>query len=97
MKNIKRNGTVVFIALFVIALTIGFSTNSPQIVSAAGGVGATLPYTEVQAENSSTNGTIIGPDRFYPSLAGEAIERRARHFDRDRAAAAGGGDNRGTR
>jgi hypothetical protein len=34
-------------------------------------------FVTVQAEDASTNGTIIGPDRRYPSLAGEAIGRRA--------------------
>src|SRR4051812_27134668 len=36
-------------------------TASPAFAAATGGVGATLPYVEVQAENSTTTGTIIGP------------------------------------
>jgi hypothetical protein len=39
--------------------------------------GPTLPYAEVQAEDATTNGTIIGPNRAYPGLATEAIGRRA--------------------
>ncbi|UKS29077.1 discoidin domain-containing protein [Paenibacillus sp. HWE-109] len=39
--------------------------------------GPALPYAEVQAEDAVTNGTIIGPDRSYPSLAGEASGRKA--------------------
>ncbi|NQX67633.1 discoidin domain-containing protein [Paenibacillus alba] len=46
--------------------TIGVSTAGPA-----------LPYAEVQAEDALTNGTIIGPDRSYPSLAGEASGRKA--------------------
>src|SRR6185295_8231074 len=41
----------------------------------------TMPYVEVQAEDSPTNGTVIGPDRAYPSLAGEAIGRQAVTLD----------------
>ena len=51
------------------------------VMAAAGTVHAagptTLPYAEVQAEDATTNGTIIGPNRAYPGLATEAIGRRA--------------------
>src|SRR5690348_9464155 len=50
---------------------------SPAYAAATGGVGATLPYVEVQAENSSTNGTIIGPTAAYGTLADEASFRKA--------------------
>lgn len=40
-----------------------------------------MPYIEVQAEDAATNGDIIGPDRSYPSLASEAIERQAVTLD----------------
>jgi hypothetical protein len=39
--------------------------------------GATLPYTEYEAENAGTNGTVLGPDRAYLSQAAEASGRRA--------------------
>ena len=45
--------------------------------SASGGNGAKLPYTEVQAENSATNGTVIGPSYTYGQLAEEASYRKA--------------------
>ncbi|GAA2022046.1 hypothetical protein GCM10009839_19110 [Catenulispora yoronensis] len=45
--------------------------------AASGGVGATLPYVEVQAENSATNGTVIGPSSDYGTLADEASYRKA--------------------
>ena len=44
---------------------------------ATGGSGASLPYTEVQAENSATNGTVIGPSYTYGQLAEEASYRKA--------------------
>jgi hypothetical protein len=42
-----------------------------------GGSGASLPYTEVQAENSATNGTVIGPSYTQGQLADEASYRKA--------------------
>ncbi|HVV25189.1 MAG TPA: discoidin domain-containing protein [Pseudonocardiaceae bacterium] len=45
--------------------------------AATGGSGATLPYVEVQAENSATNGTIIGPSYTQGQLADEASYRKA--------------------
>jgi len=42
-----------------------------------GGSGASLPYTEVQAESSPTNGTIIGPSYTQGQLADEASGRQA--------------------
>jgi hypothetical protein len=44
---------------------------------ATGGSGANLPYTEVQAENSATNGTVIGPSYTQGQLADEASQRQA--------------------
>src|SRR5690242_3012206 len=50
---------------------------SPALAAATGGVGATLPYVEVQAENATTNGTIIGPSAAYGTLPAEASYRKA--------------------
>ncbi len=50
---------------------------SPAFAAATGGVGATLPYVEVQAENSATNGTVIGPSADYGTLPDEASYRKA--------------------
>ncbi|WP_042372075.1 choice-of-anchor D domain-containing protein [Streptacidiphilus neutrinimicus] len=44
---------------------------------ATGGSGASLPYAEVQAENSATNGTVIGPSYTQGQLADEASGRKA--------------------
>src|SRR4051812_21957944 len=49
----------------------------PASAAATGGVGATPPYVEVQAENSATNGTVIGPTADYNTLAAEASHRKA--------------------
>ncbi len=45
--------------------------------TATGGNGASLPYTEVQAQSSATNGTIIGPSYTQGQLADEASGRKA--------------------
>jgi hypothetical protein len=45
--------------------------------AATGGSGASLPYTEVQAENSATNGTVTGPNYTQGQLADEASYRKA--------------------
>ncbi len=42
-----------------------------------GGRGANVPFTEYEAENAVTNGTAIGPDRRFTTLASEASGRRA--------------------
>ena len=65
-------GTTLAAAGAVVGLTM-----SPASAAATGGVGATLPYVEVQAENAATNGTIIGPSAAYNTLAGEASYRKA--------------------
>ncbi len=38
--------------------------------------GATVPYTEYEAENASTNGTVFGPDRTFRTVPAEASGRR---------------------
>src|SRR5260221_6824521 len=49
----------------------------PARAGATGGSGASLPYAEVQAENSSTNGMVIGPSYTQGQLADEASGRKA--------------------
>eukprot|EP00026_Physarum_polycephalum_P001623 Phypoly_transcript_01625.p1 GENE.Phypoly_transcript_01625~~Phypoly_transcript_01625.p1 ORF type:complete len:743 (+),score=112.87 Phypoly_transcript_01625:199-2427(+) len=39
--------------------------------------GATLPYFEMEAEDASSNGVVIGPNRTYRSLPSEAQGRKA--------------------
>jgi hypothetical protein len=58
---------------------VGLAVTGAQSASAAatGGSGANLPYAEVQAENSATNGTVIGPSYTQGQLADEASGRKA--------------------
>ncbi|GAA3635488.1 glycosyl hydrolase family 28-related protein [Kineosporia mesophila] len=45
------------------------------------GRGASVPFKEIEAEDASTNGTVIGPDRVYGQLPSEASGRRAVTLD----------------
>ena len=56
--------------------TVGILLHQPDH-AVVGGQGATLPYTEIEAENAATNGTIIGPDFTFTHLASEASGRKA--------------------
>ena len=49
----------------------------PAWAAATGGSGASLPYAEVQAENSATSGTVTGPSYTQGQLADEASYRKA--------------------
>ena len=71
-----RVGALVAGGALVAAGVVVFAAN-PAAAAATGGVGATLPYVEVQAENSSTNGTVIGPSADYGTLPAEASYRKA--------------------
>src|SRR5689334_8157902 len=88
MHHLHR-GTLIFISILIstTALVASLIASPAQTASAApiarpaavGGAGATLPYTEIQAENATYTGTLIDAtqNRTYPGLAVEAIERRA--------------------
>ncbi|HTR91103.1 MAG TPA: discoidin domain-containing protein [Trebonia sp.] len=65
-------GTVSLAAAGVAAVAI-----QPAFAAATGGSGASLAYTEVQAESSATNGTVIGPSYTQGQLADEASGRKA--------------------
>jgi len=41
------------------------------------GAGAAVPFVEQQAEDARTNGTVLGPDRAYGTLAAESVGRRS--------------------
>ncbi|MFE2736458.1 hypothetical protein [Streptomyces sp. NPDC059349] len=43
--------------------------------------GAAVPFKEQEAENASTNGPSIGPDRIYGTLPSEASGRQAVTLD----------------
>jgi hypothetical protein len=65
-------GTASLAALGLVAVAA-----QPALAAATGGSGASLPYVEVQAENSATNGTVIGPSYTQGQLADEASDRQA--------------------
>ncbi len=68
----RRAGILVLSAALVAAGVTAVVEAGPAFAAATGGVGATLPYVEVQAENSATNGTVIGPSAVYNTLPAEA-------------------------
>ncbi|MFG2574871.1 discoidin domain-containing protein [Streptomyces sp. NPDC048481] len=62
-------------ALLAVALAAGLlGATAPAAHAAAG---ATLPFTSVEAETATTDGTAIGPDHTQGTLASEASGRRA--------------------
>jgi hypothetical protein len=65
------------ISSVLVAAGVVVLSASPAAAAATGGVGATLPYVEVQAENSATNGSVIGPSAAYNTLPAEASYRKA--------------------
>ncbi len=72
-------GTVLAVAVaapaFAQAGTPPYWAQSP--FSVPSGTGATVPFTEYEAESASTNGTIIGPSFAQGSLPSEASGREA--------------------
>ncbi|WP_042426418.1 choice-of-anchor D domain-containing protein [Streptacidiphilus anmyonensis] len=79
LRKLKRAVALGGGALLV---TAGVVTPAAQAAYAAtpvatGGSGASLPYAEVQAESSATNGTVIGPSYTQGQLADEASGRKA--------------------
>jgi hypothetical protein len=73
----RRLGAAVLGTALVASGIGALAAASPALAAATGGVGATLPYVEVQAENSATSGSVIGPSAAYGTLADEASYRKA--------------------
>src|SRR3954451_22725820 len=73
----RRHVAALAVGATVVAAGVVGITGSAASAAATGGVGATLPYVEVQAENAGTNGTLIGPSAAYNTLPGEASYRKA--------------------
>ncbi len=77
---LRYKALAAFVLSVLIIGTIGFLALLPRpatSVKAAPSRGATLPYTEYEAESAATNGTVIGPDRTYETIASEASGRKA--------------------
>jgi hypothetical protein len=85
MRALRRAATAAGGAALLAAGLTGLSAATAQASAApaataaavTGGSGASLPYAEVQAENSPTNGSIIGPSYTQGQLADEASGREA--------------------
>ncbi|WP_234343317.1 choice-of-anchor D domain-containing protein [Streptomyces sp. NRRL F-5123] len=56
---------------------LALGSSPAYAAGATGGSGASLPYVEVQAESSATNGAVIGPSWAAGQLADEASYRKA--------------------
>ena len=83
-KSKRRNKYIgAFLALILVLSIVGVLFTFPRIVDAAriapssvtSGNGATLPYTELEAHNATTNGSIVGPDMNLGDLASDGVDR----------------------
>ncbi|KIF69056.1 coagulation factor 5/8 type domain-containing protein [Streptomyces sp. AcH 505] len=81
LRELRRVLVLVVTSAMVAAVGLIALAVQPAFAAAAaaatGGGGASLPYAEVQAENSATNGTAIGPSYTAGQLADEASYRKA--------------------
>jgi len=75
--DLRRTMALATGAALIAAGAVAVTAPSASAATATGGSGATLPYVEVQAENSATNGTVIGPSYTQGQLADEASYRKA--------------------
>ncbi len=75
--RVPRGTALAASAAFLLAGGLVSMAAPPAWAAATGGSGANLPYVEVQAENSATNGTVIGPSYTQGQLADEASGRKA--------------------
>jgi len=85
-RNLRRVLTLAVVTALIAAAGVLAMAVQPAMaatdaagpaVAATGGSGAGLPYAEVQAESSATNGTVIGPSYTQGQLADEASGRKA--------------------
>ncbi|HEY3751524.1 MAG TPA: choice-of-anchor D domain-containing protein, partial [Pseudonocardiaceae bacterium] len=77
IRNLRRTIVLTAGATLLVAGAGALTALPAAAATATGGHGATLPYVEVQAENSATNGTVIGPSFSQGQLADEASFRKA--------------------
>jgi len=77
IRDLSRTLALAVSAVSLAALGVVAVAVPPASAAATGGSGASLPYVEVQAENSATNGTVIGPSYTQGQLADEASYRKA--------------------
>ncbi|MEU6410604.1 discoidin domain-containing protein [Microbispora sp. NPDC046933] len=83
----RRSGAALAVAgaLIAVGSVVAFPGTSSAAASpspfSVPGRGATVPFTEIEAEDAVTNGERIGPDRVYTHLPSEASGRRAVRLD----------------
>jgi F5/8 type C domain/Abnormal spindle-like microcephaly-assoc'd, ASPM-SPD-2-Hydin len=77
VRDLRRMLALSAAAVSLAAAGVAAIAVQPALASATGGSGASLPYTEVQAESSATTGTVIGPSYTQGQLADEASGRKA--------------------
>ncbi len=77
IRALRRTLALAASAATLAAAGVAAIAAQPALAAATGGSGASLPYVEVQAENSATNGTVIGPSYTQGQLADEASGRKA--------------------
>ncbi len=78
VRDPRRILVLVISTLSISFAGLAFAGVQPaSAATATGGSGASLPYAEVQAENSATNGSVIGPSYTQGQLADEASGRKA--------------------
>lgn len=77
VRDLRRMLALSAAALSLSAASVAAIAVQPALAAATGGSGASLPYTEVQAESSASTGTVIGPSYTQGQLADEASGRKA--------------------
>jgi hypothetical protein len=77
IRNLRRTLALAVSTVSLAAAGVAAVAVQPASAAATGGSGASLPYAEVQAENSASNGTVIGPSYTQGQLADEASGRKA--------------------
>ena len=77
IRNLRRSLALTAAAASLTAAGLAAVAVPSASAAATGGSGASLAYSEVQAENSATNGTVIGPSYTQGQLADEASGRKA--------------------
>lgn len=86
VKNMTARSAVVSVATAVAVAATGLTLVAPTATAepaagpapaAVAAAGAALPFTSVEAESATTNGTAIGPDYTQGTLASESSGRRA--------------------
>jgi F5/8 type C domain/Pectate lyase superfamily protein/Abnormal spindle-like microcephaly-assoc'd, ASPM-SPD-2-Hydin len=77
IRAVRRTLALAASAASLVVAGVAAVAVQPASAAATGGSGASLPYAEVQAESSATNGTVIGPSYTQGQLADEASGRKA--------------------